>query len=352
MHANVAPDDGAAQHIAPRPLPLFLAMVHAQHQKNPELARRALDGLRKLQHSGYTRARPGLPIAAQAGRAALYDYGGDGPVIVLVPSLINPSYILDIAPPRSLVAQLRAAGFRPMLVDWDNGPINPASTLTDHVSKMLQPMLRSIDTPYHLIGYCLGGTLALASAPQLTPRSLTLIATPWHFSGYDAAARDVFGPFWSTHAPLAERLGALPIEALQTLFWALDPDATVAKYARFADESMTPDGRELFIAIEGWANSGAPLPYATAAQLFADIFIADAPGRGGWLLGGQPVQPDAITCPILNIVSTTDRIAPAATATTRGSRLDVALGHVGMITGSRASVQVVGPIIEWLSQHR
>ena len=44
--------------------------------------------------------------------------------------------------------------------------------------------------------------------------------------------------------------------------------------------------------------------------------------------------PAALPCPLLNIVSTTDRIVPAATAVRAGERLDLALGHVGMVVGA------------------
>ena len=59
-------------------------------------------------------------------------------------------------------------------------------------------------------------------------------------------------------------------------------------------------------------------------------------GAGRWRVAGDAIDPESLAMPLLNIVSTTDRIVPAATAVRAGERLDLALGHVGMVVGSRA----------------
>ena len=59
-----------------------------------------------------------MPVVAAAGRAGLRDYGGSGPPVVFVPSLINPPHVLDLAEANSLLRWLAAQGVRPLLVDW------------------------------------------------------------------------------------------------------------------------------------------------------------------------------------------------------------------------------------------
>ncbi|NKB15862.1 MAG: hypothetical protein HC774_01395 [Sphingomonadales bacterium] len=44
--------------------------------------------------------------------------GRAGPLVVLIPSLINPHWVLDLDSDRSLQAHLAAQGFRAILVDW------------------------------------------------------------------------------------------------------------------------------------------------------------------------------------------------------------------------------------------
>ena len=54
--------------------------------------------------------------------------------------------------------------------------------------------------------------------------------------------------------------------------------------------------------------------------------------------------------PVLNIVSTSDRIVPAATALRAGERLELAQGHVGMVVGSKAKEKLWEPLADWLSR--
>jgi len=140
------------------------------------------------------------------------------------------------------------------------------------------------------------------------------------------------------------------MEVLQTGFWRLDPARTIAKYEAFAAmEPGSPSARS-FVAMEDWANAGAPLPYAAGRQMFDDFIDADLPGTGRWRVGGEIIDPASLSIPLLNIVSTTDRIVPCATAPRAGERLELAQGHVGMVVGSKAEAALWQPLAAWLSR--
>jgi polyhydroxyalkanoate synthase len=150
---------------------------------------------------------------------------------------------------------------------------------------------------------------------------------------------------WATSELAVRSLGVLPMEVLQSAFWSLDPARTVAKFEAFA--AMAPESVEArtFITLEDWANDGPPLGEAAARELFEGFFGADTPGSGAW--GADPA---GLPCPLLNIVSTSDRIVPAATAPTAGECIEVAQGHVGMVVGSRAREVLWKPLAGWLSR--
>jgi len=105
-----------------------------------------------------------------------------------------------------------------------------------------------------------------------------------------------------------------------------------------------------FVTLEDWANDGPPLSFAAARELLEDFFAADLPGSGRWRVGGQAMDPASLPCPVLNIVSATDRIVPAATAASAGERIDLQRGHVGMVVGSRAKAELWEPLAAWLSR--
>ena len=319
--------------------------------------RRALAGLRLYQQAKRTPRPAPAPAIAEVEGATLRDYGevaaaSGGPPTVFVPSLINPPTILDLSEERSLLRWLASLGHRALLVDWGwPGTARRDWSIADHVERLLLPLLDSLGESVRLAGYCLGGTMAAAAAQLRPAAGLALIATPWRFSAYPADSRDSIIRLWERGgSDAAERLGVLPMELLQSAFWSLDPKRTIAKFEAFAE--MDPDSEEAraFVTLEDWANDGPPLPGRTARDLFLDFFRADSPGEGRWWVGGADIRPDRLELPILNIVSTSDRIVPAATAPRCGERLELALGHVGMVVGSRAKEALWEPLHAWLSR--
>src|SRR3546814_17470322 len=96
---------------------------------------------------------------------------GGIPVLV-VPSLFNRGYILDLSAGRSFLRWLADQGFRPFLVDWDSpGEAERRFDLTDYVAGRLEAALNVVldatgGRPVAVLGYCMGGLLALALAQR------------------------------------------------------------------------------------------------------------------------------------------------------------------------------------------
>jgi len=347
--ANLTPFLDAPQH-GPRPLPLFLDLLRESTAANPDARSRALAGLKAYQDAPRPPVRPRKPAIATEGRAALRDYGGTGRPVVFVPSLINPPFVLDLAEGNSLLEWLATQGVRPMLVDW--GAPDPAERdqdVTAHVERLLLPLLHQVDPAPVLVGYCLGGTIALAAARALDSPAVATIAAPWHFSGFPDPARAEIADLWRAAQPACERLGLVPMEVLQSGFWRMDPARTVAKFERLSETDTTSPAFAAFVALEDWANGGAPLTYAAGRQMFEDFFAADLTGRGEWWVGAERVRPHDLLCSAVEFVSTTDRIVPAASAARLADLRPLTLGHVGMIVGSRARDALWQPLADWLT---
>lgn len=323
-------------------------MLRSETGGDPVRMGRALEGLRTYQEA-VRDAGPSPPAAvAEVLGASLRDYGGSGPPALFVPSLINPPSILDLAPGNSLLRWLAAqGGVRPLLLDWGwDVAARRELSVAGHVEQVLLPLLETLGAPAALVGYCLGGTMALGAAAKAPARvrGVATIAAPWRFAGFPDAARAMLASLWAASAATAERLGMLPMEALQSAFWSLDPGRTIAKFEAFAAMAAGSAEARAFVRLEDWANDGPPLPYAAAKELFEGFFRDDATGRGAWLLP----DPGALRRPVLEIVSTTDRIVPAASAAGAGERIETARGHVGMVVGGSAREVLWGPLAAWL----
>jgi polyhydroxyalkanoate synthase len=324
-----APQHERAQERAPRPLPLFLELVREVSERDPQLARAALAGLRAYEQAPREERRPPRPEIARVAGATLRDHGGSGPPLVLVPSLINPPRILDLDEQVSLTGAMARMGRRTLLLDWGKASERSFS-VAGHVEQLLVPLLRSIGEPAALVGYCLGGTMAIAAANLVPVERLATIAAPWRFAAYPEASKRALADMWRHSQAAAEPLGALPMEVLQAAFWSLDPERTVRKFAEFGRLEPGSANARRFVELEEWANEGEPLPFPAAKELIEDLFERDLPGSGQW------IGSDSLAVPTLNLTAEHDRIAPAATAPA-GERIAIPSGHVGMIVGTSRS---------------
>lgn len=303
------------------------------------------------------------PAVWSEGETRLLDYGSADramlPVLV-VPSLINRAYVLDLAPEHSMLRWLAHHGLRPLLLDWGwPGPEERRFTLTDYVAGRLERAMieavRLAGGPVVLAGYCMGGTLAVAAAqrrPDLT-RALALLATPWDFHADDHERAQQAARCLPLLEPALAFNGTLPVDLLQVLFTLLDPWGVAQKYRAFSRLPPTSARAELFVALEDWLNDGVPLAAPVARACLADWYGANAPANGVWRIAGLPVDPARIVQPTFVAVPDKDRIVPPASARPLASLIEgatlhePAAGHVGMVAGSRAERELWRPLAAW-----
>ena len=71
-------------------------------------------------------------------------------------------------------------------------------------------------------------------------------------------------------------------------------------------------------------------------------------------MGAKAVRPQDIVCPTLAVIPARDRIVPPKSAESLANLIpnatvrSVALGHIGMMAGSRAAEQVYDPVSDWI----
>jgi len=313
-------------------LPLFLELVREVSARDPKLAAEALAGLRAYEQAPRRERPPPKPEVARVRGAALRDHGGQGPPAVLVPSLINPPRILDLDEQVSLTAAIAEMGPNVLLLDWGKADERADLTVAGHIEQLLLPLLRSIGEPVALIGYCLGGTMAIAAANLIAVERVVTLAAPWNFARYPERSQRALQDMWRHSKATAKSLGALPMEVLQAAFWSLDPERTVRKFAEFARLDPGSADARRFIELEEWANEGEPLPYPAAKELVEKLFGCDVPGTGRWTVAGRAANGE-LDVSALHLTAERDLIAPPQTVAF-GEVVAIPSGHVGMIVGS------------------
>ncbi|MEM9013237.1 MAG: alpha/beta fold hydrolase [Pseudomonadota bacterium] len=326
------------------------------------------EGIARWQHHPYRRRLPDPPALWREGATRLLDYGGTGPVILVVPSLVNRAYILDLRPGHALLRWLAGQGLQPLLLDWgEPGGAEHGADLDTYGQRLAQAVTVAVERaggPVGLVGYCMGGTLAAAYAATRPERlsSLALLGAPWRFSRETAPVALVraLGRALGTHdlPMLLDRLtqvfGAVPVELLQLFFAWLDPILAARKFRRFAALDPASDAAEHFVAIEDWLADGVPMAGPAAREVLGPWYLEDAPAKGAWSFLGQPVRAEAIRLPTLAVCAAADRIAPPACtealpeAIPGAQTLRPTSGHVGMIVGRAAPDRVWRPLAEFL----
>lgn len=318
-------------------------------------------GIAAYRRHPYMRDLPDPAALWSEGGSRLLDYGGEGPAALFVPSLVNRAYVLDLAPGHSMLRWLATHGVRPLLLDWGwPGETERRFTLTDYVAGRLERAMAAAvaaaGEKVALIGYCMGGTLAVAAAQRRAEllRGLGLLAAPWDFHADDAARAEMLARTLPLFEPALAFNSTLPVDLLQVLFALLDPWGVADKYRGFA--RLDPDGprARLFVALEDWLNDGIPLAAPVARECLGDWYGQNAPARGAWRIAGAPVDPEAVQLPCFVATPARDRIVPPESARPLAALIQGAVlhtpaaGHIGMAAGGTAERVLWQPLRDWL----
>jgi poly[(R)-3-hydroxyalkanoate] polymerase subunit PhaC len=333
-----------------------------------EIARRAeayLTGLEAYRRHPFRRDDRALPVLWREGTTRLLDYGdgSTGPIVFVVPSLINRHYVLDLLPERSFLQHLTKRGLGPVVIDW-SAPAKEERHfgLTDYIAHRMEAAfavaLEIKNGPIGIVGYCMGGLLALALAlrHQQDTACLALLATPWDFHAERAEQAQMLGLVGDYLPLICNADGAVPVDVIQTLFFILDPFAAERKFTRFAKLDPRSEEARSFVALEDWVNDGVPMALGVARECLRSWYRDNGPGRGQWHVAGQLVDPTLLRRPSLVVVPSRDRIVPPSSAEPLAARIEGAtvlrprLGHVGMMSAARAPAILWTPIAKWLRE--
>ncbi len=305
----------------------------------------------------YRRIIADPPAIFAESETRVLDYGGEGPKILFVPSLVNRAYILDLMEDASFMRWLAANGAHPYLLDWGwPGEIERKFSLTDYIAGRLERAIAAIPGPIILAGYCMGGLIALAAALRAPEKfsALALLATPWDFHAADAAQAKKLADSLAYLDPVMNLSGTLPIDALQTLFTMIDPFGVGEKYRDFSKQESASPRAQRFVAMEDWLADGVPLAAPIARETLGGWYGANSPAAGTWRVAGLPVSPEKLSLPCFIATPARDKLVPPesarplAAAIQNATYLEPNAGHIGMIAGTHARETLWKPFKSWL----
>ncbi len=286
------------------------------------------------------------------GTARLYrfrDGAEAGAPVLLVPSLINRWYVLDLRNGSSLVAALASAGLDVYCLDWGEPGDEDRYLAWDDVVARLSRAVRKVQRhttggPVGLLGYCIGGTLAsIHAALQPTSiSSLVNLAGPIDFSCAGFLGH-MTNPRWFDPAAIAGA-GNMSAPQMQAGFTALRPTAAIAKWVGMLDRLGDAERTEALMALETWAGDNIAFPAAAYVRYITELYQENRLVRGEHAVQGRRVELSAITCPVMAVTTTRDVICPPSAAlalldrvgSTDKRHIAIPGGHVGAVVGEKA----------------
>ena len=360
--------ENSAPRRGPSPLPVHIGLAIAEYAKaqqssdiEPQELEQMMAGIRKYQDHPFRRNIKKLPVVWENEEVRIFYCAAKKPVasLLLVPSLINKSSILDLLPEKSFLRWLAGQGIDTYLLDWgrpvgDEMLHNIDTLVTEKLSPAIAQISAKARQKIHALGYCMGGTLLAAAALHNSEnlRSIIFLASPWDFHAGDRRLADHVQLGTASALQMIEQNHCLPMDWIQSVFAAVNAERTLQK---FSDFSMLDDDSEkahLFVAVEDWLNDGIDMPSDLAKTCILDWYGDNKPGRGKWRVAGKVMDPAALSIPALIMASANDRLVPKdsslamASAMRAAKIMEPSSGHIGMMTGRRAEQQVWQPVAQ------
>lgn len=239
--------------------------------------------------------------------------------VLIIPAWIMKYYILDLLPENSLVNWLTQQGHTVFIVSWKNPDSKDrdlgmddyyrlgAMGAIDAVSKVIP------NTKIHLMGYCLGGTLAMITAAAMAKnkdkrlQSLTLLAAQGDFT--EAGELLIFitqsevsflkSMMWDQgYLDTKQMSGTFQMLRSYDLIWS----KMVQDYMHGTQRGMIP--------LLAWNADATRMPYKMHSEYLEKLFLNNDFAEGRYTVEGKHIVAENIHTPAFVVSTEKDHVAP------------------------------------------
>lgn len=309
-------------------------------------------------------------IIPMEGRFEVHHYKTDSPQkfktpILVVGSLINRHYILDLLPETSVIRYFQQLGFDVYATDWRIPTVKDENlSLASYAHEYLENAVDRVEEitgsrNVILFGYCWGGILSLiysASHPE-NVKNLILHATPVDFGGPPTVLES-----WIKNLDVkkfVKTFGNVPSSFLNIAFWLRNPLEAVLKYPFYFSQPRNTKEIIQFLAVESWLYDSVPIIGKAFEKIIDDIYKKNLLIQNKMMLEKELVDLKKITIPVLNIVGTNDDLVSAESSRTvtdvisskDKKTLEFPTGHVGLCISKSAHKKLWPEVGQWLKDH-
>ena len=288
--------------------------------------------------------------------------------VLIVTSLVNQPYILDLAPGQSMVEFLLRQGFDVFLIEWGRPRREHKDlVLEDYVLERIPACIERVqqvsgEKDVSIIGYCVGGLLAALYAALTPPapkgplKNLVCMAAPVNGDGLESL-KAWMGKDFDEEALLAQ-YGNVPGDWVQNALRALRPFGKLAGAMSLLNNMDKIDAVRSNLRMGKWETDNLPFPGGVFRQMVNGFLRKNQLVKGTWVIGGQRVKLGDIKVPFLHLLAQDDHITPYASSkdlvqlvgSLDKQEIIVKGGHVGLVAGRGAELRMWPALEDWLAQ--
>lgn len=239
--------------------------------------------------------------------------------VLMLPAWIMKYYILDLLPENSLVDWLTKQGHSVFIVSWKNPDSKDrdlglneyyrlgAMAAIDAVSKAIP------DTPIHLMGYCLGGTLAMITAAAMANnndnrlKTLSLLAAQGDFTEAGELLLFITKSEVSFLKNMMWDQGYLDTKQMAGTFQMLRSYDLI--WSKMVQDYMHGTQRGM-IALLAWNADATRMPYKMHSEYLEKLFLNNDFSEGRFTVEGKYVVAENIHTPAFVVSTEKDHVAP------------------------------------------
>ncbi|HAT1924109.1 TPA: alpha/beta fold hydrolase [Legionella pneumophila] len=239
--------------------------------------------------------------------------------ILILPAWIMKYYILDLSPHNSLVKWLVRQGHTVFIISWRNPDKEDRDLGMDDYYR--QGAMAAIDavsailpqTKINLMGYCLGGTLALITAAAMGRdkderlNSLTLLAAQGDFTEAGELMLFVTESQVAFLKNMMGEQGYLDTKQMAGSFQMLRAYDLI--WSKMVQDYMKGMRRGM-IDLTAWNADATRMPYKMHSEYLEKLFLKNDFAEGRFTVEGKPVAAENIQLPVFAVSTEKDHVAP------------------------------------------
>lgn len=239
--------------------------------------------------------------------------------ILITPAWIMKYYILDLTPKHSLVRYLIQKGHTVFIISWKNPKRKDRDLgMSDYLELGILAALNIISDiiPHHkihLVGYCLGGTLAAIATAALARdndhrlASMTLLAAQTDFTEPGELGLFIDESQISFLESMMQEKGYLDTHQMAGVFQLLRSNDLI--WSRMIHDYLL-GVRKPLTDLMAWNADATRLPYKMHSEYLRKLFLHNELAEGKYFVSGKPIALTDITIPIFVVATERDHVSP------------------------------------------